>query len=119
MQLNQHIEDICELSGAKVTHILHTERFMTVSGPCLIWETKRDNKTDDYDRGLCQDKHGQGKIRMTAYSSWNRNGGRVESSVENQAKPDASYSLVSPAPFLYICVCLSVWFWSAAPKRGQ
>lgn len=54
------------------------------------------------------------------HSSWNRNGGRVEScSMENPAKPDASYSPVSPAPFLCVCVCLSVWLWSAAPRRGQ
>lgn len=61
MQLYQHIEDICERSGAKVAHILLTERFMTVSGPRLIWETKRDKKTDDYDRGLAKTNTDGGK----------------------------------------------------------
>lgn len=31
--------------------ILLSERFMTVSEHRLIWETKRDKKTDDYDKG--------------------------------------------------------------------
>lgn len=81
---------------------------MTVSEHHLIWETKRDKKTDDYDKGLAKTNAEGGEIRMAAHGSWNRNGGgwkvRGNYSMENQAKPDASYSLVSPALFLYMCL---------------
>lgn len=107
MQLNQPIEDICERSGAKAAHRLLCKRFMTVSEHRLIWETKRDKKTDDYDEELAKTNM-EGGVRMAEHSSWNRNGWgrkvRGNYSMENQAKPDASYSLASPAPFLYICL---------------
>lgn len=76
------------VQGPKTHMYYSVRRFMMVSKPHLIWETKRDKKTDDYDKGPAK-INTEGGIRMAAHSSWNRHGGGWKvrgNSMENQAK---------------------------------